>query len=491
MVSAANVAAATIFLLLTVSFIGLVVGAIEYYASTTPKDRVAAWKFLEYYAFTTLILAGPAVFLRKRTVTSILEGFIVVSISWLLIPLLSAFSYMYTVHLDFVDAYFESLSGFSGTGLTMFSKPQTLPHVVLLWRAVTQWIGELGVVVFAGTLLPTLHRVIRSVYIVERGERIAPTIISTMRRLLGIYAVYTAIGTIMFMLSGMNFFDALTHSMTAIATGGMSTQSLSIGYWFRGHNWAIYASTIVIMILGAFNFADHDLLFRGKIKQFFTSLETKWLFIFLAIFTAPLALYAYLTHSLTTCFPRWFYHLVSGYTTTGFQLGSSTLLYKDPPFVKMILILSMIVGGATFSTAGGIKIKRAVIILKSITWSSAKIFAPSTMVLRLRVGREHLDERDVLPVYSFVLTYILTLIIISVAIQACLNLEGIHQFNYIDSLFETASALSCVGLSVGITSISAPLAVKILLMIAMYLGRLEFAPIYLLLGYGYLSKVFL
>ncbi len=487
MASLANVVAATIFLLLTVSFVGLVVGAVSILTAANHRDYVAALKFTEYYAMTTLGLAPAAFLLRKRTVTSILEGFIVVSVSWLLIPLLSAFSYMITIRMDFVDAFFESLSGFSGTGLTMIARPELCPHVVLLWRAVTQWVGELGVVVFAGTLLPRLHRVIHSVYIVERGERIAPTIINTMRKLIAIYVLYTAIGTFLFMLGGMNLFDALTHSMTAIATGGMSTNSLSIGYWFHGNNWMIYWSSIVIMILGALNFADHNLLFRGRIREFLSSVEVKGFFGFMAFFTALLAGYAFLTHHFAAL-PRWFYHMVSGYTTTGFQLGSSQILFRDPDFVKMVIILSMIVGGATFSTAGGIKIRRAVIALKSIVWSSARTFAPPTMVMKLRVGRGYIDESDIIPVMTFIATYLVTLVGIALFINATLVAYGIKGFTFVDALFETASALSCVGLSVGITSATTPLAVKIALMVAMYLGRLEFAPLYLAMGWGYISK---
>ena len=487
MTSLANIAAATTFLLLTVSVLGLVIGLISVLTATSSVDYVAALKFTKYYALTTLILAPIAVLLRKKTVTSILEGFIVVCLSWLLIPLLSMFSYVITIGMNPIDAYFESLSGFSGTGLTMIPKPENCPHVVLLWRAVTQWVGELGVVVFTGTLLPRMHRVIHSVYIVERGERIAPTIVSTMRRLLGIYMVYTAVGTLVLMIGGMSFFDALTHTMTAIATGGMSTNSMSIGHWFHGSNWVIYWGTIALMILGALNFADHDLLFRGRIREFLTSTEVKGFFGLLAFFTALLAGYAFIVHE-PRALVTWFYHLVSGYTTTGFQLGPSQMLYRDPDFVKVVFIVSMVVGGATFSTAGGIKIRRAIIALKAIVWSSAKIFAPPTMVMRMRVGKSYVEESDVVQVLTFIAMYMITLVGIALFIHATLIDAGIKSFSFIDALFETASALSCVGLSVGITSPTMPMAAKVALMIAMYLGRLEFAPLYLAMGWGYISK---
>ena len=486
-----SVLAAVAFLTLTVSVIGIFVGLVEFYASPVGSiDKVVSFRFLQYFSITSIIFFGVTLLLRKYTVESILEAFFVVVIAWLFIPFVSALAYNYAIGMDFIDAFFESLSGFSGTGLTMISTPEDFPKTILLWRAITQWVGELGVVVFAGTLLPALHRVIRSVYVVERGERIAPTILSTMRILVGIYAFYTALGTIMFMMGGMSFFDAVTHSMTAIATGGMSTNSLSIGYWFKGSNWVIYTTTTIIMILGAFNFVDHVNLLKGRFKEFITSIEIKWFFIFLALFTAPLVAVSLIQGDGYAAAIR-FYHLVSGYTTTGFQLGSSNILKAEPEYVKVIITLSMIVGGATFSTAGGIKIKRAAILMKSLVWESARLFAPPAMVLRRRAGRELLEEKDLLAIYNFISLYLLTFVLVSLTIHISLLLNNYTEFSFVDAMFETASALSCVGLSVGITSSSAPLAIKITLIAAMYLGRLEFAALYLAIGYSYIKKVML
>ncbi len=484
-----SVLAATIFLSLTVCVIGFVVGVIEYVLSAPhAQEALASFRFMVFFGLISVILGALVPFFKNYPVASVIEAFVVVAIAWLVIPAISAMAYNYSIGMDFVDAFFESLSGFSGTGLTMIAKPEDMPHVILLWRAVTQWVGELGVVVFAGTLLPALHRVIRSVYVVERGERIAPTVLSTMRILVGIYVFYTALGTVLFMLGGMGFFDALTHSMTAIATGGMSTNSLSIGYWFHGNNWAIYVTTTIIMILGAFNFVDHVALLKGKLREFFSSIEVKWFFIFLLFFTVPLVAIPIMQGDIQEAAVR-FYHLVSGYTTTGFQLGSSDVLKNEPDYVKMLFIFSMIVGGATFSTAGGIKIKRAAILFKALVWESARLFAPPAMVLRRRIGRELLDDKELIAIYNFVAVYIISFITISLFIHMTLLTYGYHQFSFVDTMFETASAMSCVGLSVGITSATSPLPVKIALMVAMYLGRLEFATLYLLLGYSYIRKV--
>ncbi len=476
-----SIVASVSILVFTVSVIGLVVALICYEVYTSSYERRASIAFLEVFSLSTIVSGLLVYALRKYMITSIVEGFLVVALSWLIVPAISSLAYIESIGMDFVDAYFESLSGFSGTGLTMILKPENMPHVVLLWRAVTQWVGELGVVVFSGTFLPRLHRIIRSVYVIERGERIAPTILQTMRRMFSIYVVYTVVGTVLFMLFGMNLFDAVTHSMTAIATGGMSTKSSSLGYWIHDtKGLGLYISSIIVMILGALNFVDHDNLFRGRIRQFLSSAEVRGFFAILAILGAAIVL-PYTIQGKNLYAYENFYHLVSALTTTGFQLSS---LKCVDDYTKIVLVIAMIIGGATFSTAGGLKVKRVIVIMKSVVWECARVFAPAAMVVRRKIGREVLEDRDILSIYNFFTIYMLTLIIIS-------TLIAMHGYKFIDAVFETASALSCVGLSVGITSPSAPISIKIALMIAMYLGRLEFALLYLVIGYSYLRKLML
>ncbi|MEM4592317.1 MAG: potassium transporter TrkG, partial [Sulfolobales archaeon] len=137
----------------------------------------------------------------------------------------------------------------------------------------------------------------------------------------------------------------------------------------------------------------------------------------------------------------------------------------------------------------GIKIKRAIVLAKSLLWEPGKIFIPKSVVVVRRVGSEVVKEEELISVYSYVVLYALTLVIISVLLHLSLLSSGLTNFSYIDSLFETASALSCVGLSSGITSSSAPVVTKALLMVAMYLGRIEFLPLYTLVGLYYISKI--
>ncbi|RLG75955.1 MAG: hypothetical protein DRO12_04900 [Thermoprotei archaeon] len=476
------VVAGIALLVFTVSLIGIVVGAIGlYYAYTQESyvEFVTGLRFIALYSIAAL-LSLPIILSLRRVQTGIIEGFVIIAVSWLVLPLISAVSYMVTVGFSFVDAYFESISGFTGTGLTVMESPQDMPKTVLLWRAITQWIGELGVVVVSGTFLPLLHRVIKGIYEVERGARIAPTIIATTRRLFTIYVVFTFIGTLVLVAGGMNLFDALTHSMTAIATGGFSTRSESIGYW----SWSrvVVVGTMAISIIGAFNFADNDLLIRGRFRELIHSSELRW---FLALLTmlvlATGAAYVVYESELEplNAFYIGVYHAISGMTTTGFQVDD---LSHTADQIKALLVLGMVIGGCTFSTAGGLKIKRVAIALKNVAWEAASYFIPPTMMLRRRLGREPVDDAYIRSVYNFIFVYITTLGTISISIS-------VLGYSFIDSLFETASALSCVGLSVGVTSMKAPLAVKLLLITAMYLGRIEFLPLYIAVGRLYARKL--
>lgn len=438
-------------------------------------------RYLIYIAVLLPIFIVPILILRKGVLVNVVEGFVIVLTAWLLIPLITAAIYISITDLNFVDAFFESLSGFSGTGLTMLDAPERYPHIVLVVRGVTQWLGEIGIVVVSGVLLPFVHRSIRTIYIVERGSLLTPTIASTMRRLYTVYSIYTAIGMVMLTSSGMDMFNAFIHSMTAIATGGMSTHSQNIGFWFAGRNYAILYTTSIIMVIGALNFIDSYNLLSGKFREFLESSETKGFFLLMLTFIALIILYSAITGSYDRI-PVWVYHTISGYTTTGYQLSN---IYRESEVIKVILICAMIVGGATFSTAGGIKTRRILIVLKSIVWEFQRPFRLRGAVILKRLGREELDDEMIVSALSFSTAYILLTLVLSSMLHLSLVTSGIHQYTFTDSLFETVSALSCVGLSTGITSQSLPLASKIILVIAMYMGRLEFLPIYLLIGWHY------
>ncbi|MEM2079887.1 MAG: potassium transporter TrkG [Nitrososphaerota archaeon] len=473
-------------LLATVSTLAIIIGLVGFLVFEEVIEREVSLKIVGIALIFDSVSVVVFALYRKHLVVELVDAFLVVSVFWILAPLFSAALYSYTIRMPFLDALFESVSGFSGTGLTVIDKPESLPRVILIWRALTQWVGELGVVVISGVLLPFLHRSIRSIYVVERGARLAPTIISTTRKLFTLYVVYTAIGVLLFTLSGMALTDSIAHSMTAIATGGMSTSSENLGYWFKAGNNLIAISASILMVLGALNFMDLYNLSLGRLSEFAKSIEVRGFAAIFLVFLALLGVSAIATNSTESSFWAWTFHMLSGLTTTGFSIVP---IRDHPDIVKVVLVLSMVVGGSTFSTAGGIKIKRAIVLTKSLLWESGKVFIPKSVVVVRRVGGEVIREEELISTYSYVALYLLTLAAISVVLHLSLLSSGITSFSYIDSLFETASALSCVGLSSGIASSSAPAITKVLLMVAMYLGRIEFLPLYTLVGIYYISKI--
>ncbi|MCX8184345.1 MAG: potassium transporter TrkG [Sulfolobales archaeon] len=472
-------------LLLTVSTLALVLGVVGYSLSEKEVEKSTSMRIIEVALVTDAVVVSIFVLCKKNFITELMDAFIVVSVFWIVAPLFSAILYSRTTEMDFIDALFESVSGFSGTGLSVIDKPETLPRVVLAWRALTQWVGELGIVVISGVLLPFLHRSIRSVYVVERGAKLAPTVISTARRLFTIYIVYTLIGAALFLISGMDLFDSVSHSMTAIATGGMSTNSQNLGYWFKAGNRFIAISAAVVMTLGALNFMDLYNLTLGRLREFTESVEVRGFVIILFIFLASLGVVGMATNSIES-FWVWSFHVLSGFTTTGFSL---TPISEHPDVVKAIITLSMVIGGATFSTAGGMKIKRVVVAVKSVLWETGKTFVPKSVVLVRRVGSEVVRDEEIASIHSYIALYGLTLIVTSIALHISLLSSGITSYSYMDSLLEVSSALSCVGLSSGITSSSAPILAKAILMVTMYLGRIEFLPLYTLIGIYYINKI--
>lgn len=470
---------------LAIMFFALVNGVlffVYYYMVNDAEGFSASIKYLLSVSLLLFLWLFTALINRKYVLGSQVDLMITTALVWLTVPLSSVVIYLLTLKLDIMDAFFESVSGFTGTGLTILSNLDAIPYVILMWRAITQWLGELGTVVIAGVVLPYVHASLVRMYSIERGPKLVSTIRRSIQHLFAIYAMYTLLGVLILFLSGMEPLDAVIHSMTAIATGGMSSKDQSIGYWyFRGAQVLLLTSAI-IMILGAQNFRDLYLLSKMRFREFISAPEVRGLFAILLVLLIPATALAKL-FALDIGFV--IYHLISGYTTTGFQVEA---LNTYPDALKVLIVLAMAIGGATFSTAGGIKIRRIAIAVKSVTWDIQKIMMPRNVVITKRLGREILNEDAITSAMAYIVLYITALLLLSTALHLVLIANSFTYYSFLDSLFETTSALSCVGLSVGITTASPPLAAKLILIIAMYFGRLEFLPLYLTIGSYYIKK---
>ena len=392
------------------------------------------------------------------------QAMIAAAFTWLFASFVSVVPFMKIANMSFVDSYFESMSAWTGTGLTMMSHLSSYPKILLFWRAWMQWLGGIGIVLVALSILIRPGVAAARLYKAEaRSERILPNLVNTAKVIFEIYLVLTLVGAYLYYINGMNLFDALTHSMTGLGTGGMSTHDESIGFF---HSPAINAVTIFLMIMGAVNFTVHYRLFKSRsLKPFFEDIQVRYMFIFLIPAIAIIAYSLYqVGNSVGQALQGAIFHAVSAMSCTGFQI---TNLTSYPEVAKFLLAVLMVIGGGAGSTAGGIKLIRVTLMYESLKWTIESAILPRGAVIKRKVGNYLFTEEDIQEVMSFTMTYLAFLL--AGTVYTMLRVKA----SLANALFEVASAQGNVGLSVGITSPSMPLDLKVLYILLMWIGRLE------------------
>ncbi len=425
-------------------------------------------KYVVYFAipgtFSILLGAWLGRHQEKLEDVNLRQAMVAAAFTWLFASFISVVPFIYIAHMSFLDSYFESMSAWTGTGLTMMSHLSSYPHILLFWRAWMQWLGGIGIVLVALTILIRPGVAAARLYKAEaRSERILPNLVNTSKVIFEIYLVLTLLGAYLYYLNGMNLFDAITHAMTGLGTGGMSTHDQSIGYF---HSMGIEAVTIFLMILGAVNFTVHYKMFSSKrLKVFFDDIQVRYMFLFLTPTVLLLAdVLVKSGDSVGTALRQAVFHSVSAITCTGFGIAN---LSNYPELGKFLIAILMVVGGGAGSTAGGIKLIRVTLMYESLKWTLQQALLPRGAIIKRKVGNYVFTESDVQEVMSFTMTYIAILLLGTVYMSFRLGTS------LIDSFFEVASAQGNVGLSVGITSPSLPPDIKVLLILHMWIGRLE------------------
>ncbi len=421
------------------------------------------------------ILIGSAIMLffkgrEKGNLKKYQDAVLVVSI-WILAIIISAMPFLLTGNYNFTQSIFEATSGYSTTGLTVVDVDQT-PYLFLMFRSLLQFFGGVGLVLVLTSAISDKFGM--RLYNAEgHSDKLMPNLIRSARMILSIYMGYIIIGTILYIIFGMSVFDAVNHSITAVATGGFSTQSSSIGYY---NSVAIETITMVLMILGGTNFFIHLLILRGKFKNVFRHIEIKFLGILLIVFI-PL-----MTVNLLNSSTGDFFHslrvvgfqFISAITGTGFQ--TITEFSIMPSFFITVIVMSMIIGAGMGSTAGGMKQYRVALAFKSIYWNAKEQLTHKKTIRTHfinRLGNKTIVEKeDIIQNYSFLMIYIIILTIGTM-------IFSLFGYGLRDSLFEFASALGTVGLSVGITGFNAHPVILWTSIIGMFLGRLEFYVVFI------------
>ncbi len=420
-----------------------------------------------------LVFSGLLVGRFKAPPLTSLEAFTVGALAWVSNSIIGGIVLHLETQVPLLDTFFESVSGFTGTGFTVF-RLQGMKHSIIFWRSLMQWTGELGFVVFAVVLIPYFYQVAKTLYGIERPIKIEVTFYRTAYQLLTIYAVLTIAGTVAYVISGMTFFESVNHVMTTVATGGMSTYDAGYPVIFSRAPLT-YIPVFIFMILGGMNFYDLFNLLSGRLGALARSEEFKYYVATLMVIPTMTFLSYLLVEGHTDFFYALyasFFNAVSGITTTGFNIGSIAELSDT---TKAILIVGMYIGSMTFSTAGGIKAFRLMLILKKIKNTAQSMVSPTSMVRPISVGGRGGSESDISNAFLFSFIYLFAVVVGAIIISA-------FGYSFTDSLFEATSAASCVGLSAGIVSPLAPPAVKLTLMALMLLGRIEYLQLFLLMS---------
>ncbi|NJE06400.1 TrkH family potassium uptake protein [Thermococcus sp. M36] len=440
-------------------------------------------KYAIYFAvpgvFSILLGAWLGRHMGKIEDVNLRQAMVSAAFTWLFASLVSVVPFIYIANMSFIDSYFESMSAWTGTGLTMMSNLESYPHVILFWRAWMQWLGGIGIVLVALTILIRPGVAAARLYRAEaRSERILPNLVNTSKVIFEIYFVLTLVGVYLYYINGMPLFDALIHSMTGLGTGGMSSHDLSIGYF---NSTSIEAVTIFLMIMGAVNFTVHYKVFRDRsLGHFFEDVQVRYMFFFILPAIAIIALsLTGMGDAIGDALRQAVFHAVSAITCTGFGIAD---LSKYPELGKFMLGILMVIGGGAGSTAGGIKLIRVTLMYESLKWTIQSAILPRGAVIKRKVGNYVFTEEDVQEVMSFTMTYFAILLFGTIYTMMRLGTT------LADSFFEIASAQGNVGLSVGITSPHLPVDMKILLILHMWVGRLEiFSTLVLIISVFFLA----
>jgi len=444
------------------------------------------WYALWPFGLTALVAFALGLLLylpfRRAGEARLKHGLLVAAVGWLLVAAVGALPFQLISarlgggtlypYADMTSAFFESVSGFTGTGLTMALRPDLLPHSLQWWRSFTEWVGGMGVIVLMLTLIAGPGASAVSLYFAEaRGEKIHPSVISTVRTMWWIFSLYTFASVVALWGAGMPPWEAINHAMTGISTGGFSVWPDSIGHY---QSLAIEMITLLVMFTGAVSFAVHYQAMQRGLSAFWRDIQTRWLLVLLLLGTLFLGLENLVILPLGQAFRQASFQYVSAMTCTGFGTAGISG-WTDG--AKLLLSLGMVLGGAAGSTAGGIKVIRLVLLVKGVNWRFRKIVSPASALVPMRLGKQVLSEQDASRRLeeAAVLTF-LWLGFLGIGIAVLLHTVP-PAFKLSDVIFEVASAQGNVGLSVGITHPTMSTLAKLTLCFNMWVGRLEIIPV--------------
>lgn len=448
------------------------------------REYYAIWAFL-VTAITSLLI-GQLLYRNFRSYeqTYLRHAMIIAALSWGIIPFFGAIPFWIIAYSlanaqtstiqdfqDFWNALFEAVSGFTSTGLTMALNPSQLPYSLQWWRSFMEWIGGVGVIVLVLSVSEPSTDAYQLYSAEGRSKRIGATVSATVRRIWWIYLLYSGFSILLFRVTGMPWWDAINHGLTGISTGGFSIRDNSIA----SYSSIVQLAVIVVMTLGAISFPIHyQFITQKRLSALWQDSQHKALWLLLTLGSVVLIFENYWFFGSYVWLDSLF-QWVSALGTCGFETVD---LQNWSSSAKLLLSLGMIVGGAAGSTVGGLKLNRLVFFGKAVVWHFQKLALQPNQSMHYQVEGEIVTEAEASRTIEAA-TVLLVLWFCAIALGVVILLH-VAPYSLIDVIFEAASALSSVGLSVGITHPDLHWLGKLTLMILMWIGRLEIVPILVL-----------
>lgn len=422
------------------------------------------------------------IFGRKRPENKVIyakEGLVIVGLAWILWSLFGALPFVLTGSIpSYVDAFFETVSGFTTTGSTILTDIEALPKGVAFWRSLTHWIGGMGVLVFVMMLTSlddehSMH-LMRAEVPGPEADKLVPKARATARILYLMYFVLTAAEVVFLMFGRMSFYDALLHSFSTAGTGGFSNRNASVAYYDSAY---IDGVITVFMILFGVNF---NLYFLIRLKNWKDALKNEELHAYLGIIAGAVAIvtvnilgiYGNLVHA----FRYASFQVASVITTTGFCTADFNLW---PELSKVVLLGIMVIGACAGSTGGGIKVSRFLILVKSIKQEVRRMLHPKAVTI-VKINGKRVGNDTIRSVYIYFISYILVMMV-------SILLVSINNFDFATTFSSVLTTLNNVGPGISMVGpvenfhMFSPLS-KLVFCMDMLLGRLEIFPYLLLMS---------
>ena len=429
-------------------------------------------------SFTITFIVGvfPFIFTRKNANISLKDGFMIIFLSWLLSFIFGALPYaLWGGPFTVINAWFESVSGFTTTGATILEDVEALPRSLIFWRASTHFIGGLGVVVFLLLIIPNTSPIRLRLTNMELSSLSRDDYRSRANKSVSIFAsVFLGLGALAFvsyLLAGMNWFDAICHAFTVCSTGGFSTRNLSIASF---DSTAISVLTIVFMFLGSVHFGIIFMVIVGRSLRPLRNPILRFYVAALAVISVVTSLSLKLDSADMTwgkAFLDGTFQVVSYASTSGLAIADNA---NWPILACFMLVLVSLVCGCAGSTSGGLKVDRAMVLFKAIRMQIHKTLYPST-IFEVRLGRRILHDEEIYPQVLYIAMYFLLIGLSSVVCMLVGDPNNHAILGSVASLSNVGPALGDIG-SMGNYN-AEPAILKFIFSFDMFLGRVEIYPV--------------